>query len=162
MPFEKLVKDFMRPLGRYNWVNEQQPLKEALRMLAAGNDLNCATLIVVGRAEGGEEVIKGFLTTTELVFGAMGKFLKGAENIGPVFWPGQLKVACQHELEKKVGEIMVPVTTCVRSDEMLTEAIFLMKKYNLRMLPVVEKEEVTGLLHLDDILQEIIRIAASG
>ncbi len=159
MPFEKLVKDFMRPVDKYGWVNEDQSLKEALKVLTSGDNLACATLIVLGKPEAGGQVIKGLLTAREIVFGAMGNFLKGAEKIGPVFWPGQLEAACHHEMERKVGRLMVPIRTCVRADEMLMEAVFLMKKYNAQVLPVVDDEEVIGLLHLDDVLKEIIRIA---
>ncbi|MBC8460909.1 MAG: CBS domain-containing protein, partial [Deltaproteobacteria bacterium] len=105
-----------------------------------------------------KEVIKGFITETELVFGLADHFLKGTERIGPIFWEGQLETECIEGGKKRVGEIMVPIKGCVRDTEMLMEAVYLLNKYQVNFLPVVNQENVAGMIQLDDILEEISRI----
>ena len=53
---------------------------------------------------------------------------------------------------------MLPIKTYVRGSEMLMEAVFLLDKYRTDFLPVVKKDEVVGIIHLDDILEEIYGI----
>jgi CBS domain-containing protein len=38
------------------------------------------------------------------------------------------------------------------------EAVFLLNKYQVDFLPVVKKEDVVGMIHLEDIMREISRI----
>ena len=45
---------------------------------------------------------------------------------------------------------------------MLMEALFLLDKYQVNFLPVVNKEDVVGMIHLEDILQEISEIVLRG
>jgi hypothetical protein len=116
-------------------------------------------LIVVGDGDSGRKVIKGFVTPPEIVFGMADHFLKGAKSIGPIFWEGQLKSECAEAFQKHVGEIMAPIKTCINGTEKLMEAIFLLNKYQVGFLPVVRCEEVTGIIHLDDILKVVVEMA---
>lgn len=159
MPLEKNVKDIMRPLGDYLHISENEGVKRALELIAdAKNQGELPHLLVVGNDQDEKEVIKGFITPPEIVFGMAGHFLKGAERIGPIFWDGQLKTEYQHAFEKRVGEIMTPIASCINGSEKLMEAVFLMYKYQLRFMPVVRCEEVIGMIHLEDILDEIVNI----
>ena len=65
-------------------------------------------LIVVGEGSSEKEIIKGFVTPRELVFGLATRFLKGAEKSGPIFWEGQFEVECRDGVNKRVREIMSP------------------------------------------------------
>jgi predicted transcriptional regulator len=103
-------------------------------------------------------VIKGFITAAELVFGLSAHFLKGAEKSGPIFWEGQLEEACQEEKKTHVSEIMIPIKGCIQDTEMLMEAVFLFNKYQVSFLPVVNQVDVVGIIHIEDILEEITRI----
>jgi Mg/Co/Ni transporter MgtE len=51
-----------------------------------------------------------------------------------------------------------PIQVSIRDEEMLMEAIFLFDKYQVNILPVVHEEEVSGLIHLDDIIGVIADI----
>ena len=159
MSSEKTVRDFMRPLDRFLYVKEEDALREAVRLVGeARQEGKPQCLLVVGGKPSEKEIIKGFLTPSEIVFGITDHFLKGAETSGPIFWEGQLEAECLQGIKKRVSEIMVPIKTCVRETEMLMEALFLLNKYQLCFLPVVNKEDVVGMIHLEDILQEIARI----
>jgi len=160
MASEKLVKDFMRPLDQCYHVKEDDTVQEALRLMdKARKEVGRLCLIVVGEGSSEKEIIKGFVTPRELVFGLATRFLKGAEKSGPIFWEGQFEAECRDGMNKRVGEIMSPIRAYVRDTEMLMEAVFLLHKYEQDFLPAIDKAEVVvGTIHLDEILKEISRI----
>jgi len=163
MPSQRLIKDFMRPLDQYYSIKEEEAVQQAVRFLSkAHEEGKPACLIVVGGKASEKEIIKGFVSPTELVFGVAADFLKGAERSGPIFWEGQLEAEFRAGAKRPVAEIMVPIKACVRDTEMLMEAVFLLNKYQVDFLPVVQKDDVVGLLHLEDILREISRIVLKG
>ena len=159
MPPEKLVKDLMRPLKEYPCVQEQDSLREAMEVMRhrvrEGKPL---CLLVTGEGSTEKGVIKGSISARDLVFGLSGNFLKGARRSGAIFWEGQFELECLEGVKKSAGEIMMPFKGCVRETEMLMEAVFLMNKFGLSYLPVIHEDEVTGLIHLEDILEEIGRV----
>jgi CBS domain-containing protein len=159
MPSEKLVKDFMCPVDRYYHIKDEEAVQEAVRLIGqATEEGGPPCLIVVGEEPSEKEIIKGFVTPAELVFGLAAHFLKGAQKSGPIFWEGQFEAECLEGARKRVSEIMFPIKACVRDTEMLMQAVFLLNKYQVDFLPVVKKDDVVGMIHLDDILREISRI----
>ena len=161
MPFENSVQDVMHPLSSYVSIDEDDSVEHALmRMADAVKEKKPPYLIVVGSDDQDKTVIKGFVTPPEIVFGMADHFLKGAESIGPIFWDGQLDSECREALQKQVREIMTPIKACINGAEKLMEAIFLLNTYQLRFLPVVRSEEVIGIIHMEDILTEIIHLAS--
>jgi CBS domain-containing protein len=160
MPLEKRVCHFMHPLDSYGHITPDRSVRQALveihRRLERGMP---SCLLVVEEDAAGNEVIAGLVTERELVFGIARHFLAGAERIGPIFWEGQLATESRQAMRHAIREIMSPVTVCVRDDEMVMEAIFLMNRYGLDMLPVVHQDEVVGIFHLEDIVGEVSRIA---
>ncbi len=160
MPFEKIVNEFMRPLNQYPVLRTGETVSTALNQIKKSLRRNkLPHLIVVGNDISGAEIIKGFITPSDIVFGVAEHFLKGAEKTGPIFWEGQLETECRFAVQKRVEEVMTPIKVCIRDDEMIMEAIFLLKKYQVDLLPVVHDDEVTGLIHLEDILKQIAQMA---
>jgi len=161
MPMEKLVKDLTRPLDQYCYIKEDETVQEALQLMdKAREEDKHLCLVVVGTEASEKEIIKGFVTPTELVFGLSAHFLKGAQKSGPIFWEGQLEAECLEGVKKRVGEIMVPIKACVRETELLMEAVFLLNKYQVDFLPAISKEEVVGIIHIYDILAHIASLAS--
>lgn len=160
MASEKLIKDFMRPLERCYSVKEEDTVQEALRLMdKARKEVGRLCLIVVGEGSSEKEIIKGFVTPRELVFGLATRFLKGAEKSGPIFWEGQFEAECRDGVNKRVREIMSPIKAYVRDSEMLMEAVFLLHKYQQDFLLAINKEEeAVGIIDLDEILKEIFRM----
>ena len=158
---EKVVTDIMHPLTSYPSVFERESLGRILGLMAdVVKDKKRHHLIVVESTKSEKKVIKGFITPREIVFGVAGHFLEGAENIGPIYWEGQLQSECMESFRKHAGEIMEPIKACINGSERIMEAIFLLKRYQLLFLPVVRCEEVIGIIHLDDILEEIVSMAS--
>jgi len=159
MSAEKLVKDLMRPLEQVPCVRERGSLRETMELMSdmerEGKPL---CLLVTGEDSYEKGVIKGTVSAKDLVFGLFANFLKGARRSGPIFWEGQFEVECLEGVKKCAGEIMTPFKGCVRETETLMEAVFLMNKFGLSFLPVIHEDEVTGLIHLEEILEEIRRV----
>ncbi|MEE4356403.1 MAG: CBS domain-containing protein [Desulfococcaceae bacterium] len=152
MPLEKVVKDFMHPLGHYPYVSEKEPVKKVLKLLSNSKELHAPFIIVIRNGEDGHGTVRGFISPPEVVFGIAEHFLKGAERIGPIFWEGQLQAECMESFNKKVKEIMTPFKTCINESEMILEAVFSFHKHQINSLPVVREKEVVGIIHLEDIL----------
>ncbi len=149
----------MRPLDQYSYVKEDETVQEALRLADKARDKGKPLcLIVVGEEPVEKEVIKGFVTAAELVFGLAAHFLKGAQKSGPIFWEGQLEAEYQEGVKRRVGEIMVPIKACARESEMLMEAVFLLNKHQVDFLPVISEDDVVGMIHLEDLLKEISKM----
>ncbi|MCK9329965.1 MAG: CBS domain-containing protein [Candidatus Cloacimonetes bacterium] len=56
-----------------------------------------------------------------------------------------------------VESIMRPVEIHINSNESIFEALFLMKKYNRRDLPVIEDKKIIGLISFMDIFRKVIK-----
>ena len=160
---KRIVKDLVRPLDRCFRVKEDVTLLESLRLLDQARRTKrppCLIVIGIGEAEG--EIIKGFVTPREVVYGLTARFLRAAEKSGPIFWEGQLEAECFDGFGKAIGEIMIPIGAYVREGEMLMEAVFLLYRNRTDFLPVANEGEVIGTIHIDDILNEIIGFTLEG
>lgn len=149
----------MRSLDQYCYIDEDENIQKALVVmnnLREEGKFQC--LVALGAGPFERETIKGFVTPSQLVFGLLSHFLKGVQRSGPIFWEGQFETECHEGVNKRVEEIMLPIKAYVREREMLMEAVFLLDKYKMDFLPVVGKDEVVGIIHLDDILKEIYSI----
>ncbi len=161
MASEKLVKDFMRTLDRYSYIKEDETVQEAISLMdRLRKDDTHPCLFVVGNKQNENQLIKGFIGHSELVFGLFAHFLRGAKKSGPVFWEGQLEAECVEGAQKCVLEIMVPVMACVQESNMLIEAVFLLNKYKVDFLPVVNRDDVVGIIHIHDISAYIAELSS--
>ncbi|MBU1163412.1 MAG: CBS domain-containing protein [Proteobacteria bacterium] len=156
---DKIVNNFMRLLDKYCYIDEDESVRKAFVLMdSIRKEGKPLCLVVLGAGPFEKKIIKGFVTPSELVFGLLSHFLKGVQRSGPIFWEGQFETECLEGVNKRVEEIMLPIKTYVRGSEMLMEAVFLLDKYRMDFLPVVNKDEVVGIIHLDDILEEIYGI----
>ena len=150
----------MRPVDQYRFVTEDETVREAVHhMDRAKSEGKLPCLIVVGEEPSEKEVIKGFLTPRDVLYGLTTRFLKGAETSGPIFWEGQFEAECLDAMAKPVKEVMAPIRAYVRQTEMLMEAVFLLNKYQEDFLPVIGEDEVVGIIHIHDILMYITTLA---
>lgn len=161
MASERLVKDLIRPLVQYFHVKDDDTIRDALRLLdEARREKRPLCLIVIDHEDPEKEIIKGFVTPREVIFGLATRFLRGAEKSGPIFWEGQFETECLDGFDKKVADIMAPLKAYARENEMLMEAVFLLHTYKEDFLPVTSEEEVVGTIHIHDIFGEIMKLAS--
>ncbi|MGD8369311.1 MAG: CBS domain-containing protein [Desulfobacterales bacterium] len=160
MPFEKPIGQLMHHLLQYGVLLADATILDATeKMQQAMENKRPAHLIVVSDASAGNETILGFVTPEDLVFGIAGPFLQGAERTGAIFFEGLLEAKYRQAQERTVTEIMSPVSASIEEDEMIMEAIFLMNHHNVRLLPVTRNDEVTGIVHIEDVLREVLERA---
>lgn len=70
---------------------------------------------------------------------------------------GDLRRALQtHEnmRELKAADIMTKNPRCIDEDNLVVDALTLMKEHNITQLPVLKKQKYVGVIHLHDILKE--------
>jgi CBS domain containing-hemolysin-like protein len=157
MPFEKSIGKLMHPLSQYGVLCADETILLATEKMQRAMENNRPThLIVVSDPSAGDETILGFVTPEDLLFGIAGPFLEGAERTGAIFFEGLLEAEYRQAQEKAVAEIMSPVSVSIEEDEMLMGAIFLMNRYGVRLLPVTRDAEVTGIVHIEDLLREVL------
>ncbi len=159
MPLEEKVREFMHPLHQYASIRETESVRRALQLMGDAQEGDKQPLLIVVGDNPLNKVIQGFITPSDVVFGIADHFLRGAERIGPIFWKGQFKSECLEAFEKKAADIMSPVENCISGGENIMEAIFLLNRQQVKFLPVVESDEVIGIIHLEDIFTEINSIA---
>jgi CBS domain-containing protein len=159
MHSKKIVEKFMHPLHHYDIVREEarvdQALKQLLDALQAGK-MPC--LVVIGADRHDHERVTGFLSSREIVFGVADHFLKGVQEVGPIFWDGLLEAEMPAAVSKRVSDIMAPVPACIGHTRDILEAIFLFNKHGVNLMPVVRCTEVIGVLHVEDILKGVVEI----
>jgi len=163
MPFKTTASQVMHPIEEYPQLAQDAPLGKALELAREAMGRGSRFCLVVVEADRqGAEMIKGLVTPADIVFGMADHFLKGAESIGPIFWEGLLEAECTEALKKPLKEVMQPIRACVTDHDALMEAVFLLKKHGLEILPVVRDQDVIGLIHPEEIVNAITRIAAES
>ena len=157
MPFEKSIGQLMHPLSQYGVLYADATILTAtVKMQRAMENNGPAHLIVVSDAPAGNEMILKlpFLNASLIYtcfYSLIGRPHDEGGRVGDV---GASEY--RQAQEKTVAEIMSPVSASIEEDEMLMEAIFLMNRHGVRLLPVTRNDEVTGVVHFEDVLQEIL------
>ncbi|HID28440.1 MAG TPA: CBS domain-containing protein, partial [Desulfobacterales bacterium] len=68
----------------------------------------------------------------------------------------------QQESQKPVSEVMSPIKITVEADSPMVEAIFLMIKENVGMMPVLQENKVVGIIRLSELFTEISKMVLSN
>ena len=151
---EKRIKDVMLDLGTLERIFPRTKVAEAVRILNKKQQGRCPLfLLVVDEIENKEEIV-GMLSMDD-VLGRMESSAQSVEEL-PIFWQGQFQQECEAVLEKPTGEIMSPVTHVIDQGGTLMEAVHLMNLGRVDWLPVLEGEDVVGILLKEDLFKEVI------
>jgi len=146
----------MHPLHHYYAIQEDENVGQALHLIAKATSTGkMPYLLVIGKNRQAKEMVIGFLSSREIVFGIMDHFLKGAGKVGPILWEGRLETEMPTAASRRVSDIMTPVSACIGGSQDIMEAIFLLNKHRANFLPVIRRQEVVGGIHMDDICQFI-------
>jgi len=75
---DKIVNNFMRPLDKYCYIDEDESVRKAFVLMdSIRKEGKPLCIVVLGVSHFEKEIIKGFVTPSELVFGLLSHFLKG-------------------------------------------------------------------------------------
>ncbi|MCK4486195.1 MAG: CBS domain-containing protein [Desulfobacterales bacterium] len=151
---EKRIKDLMLELGSLRRISPQTKVTEAVKMLDEKRQSRCPSfLLVVDEVEKNEEIL-GMLSVNDIL-GHMEPSTESMEEL-PIFWQGQFREECEAILERTTSEIMSPVTHVIHQSGTLMEALHLMNSGRIDWLPVVEGENVVGILFKENLFSELV------
>jgi len=154
---EKRIKDLMLDVLALEHISPQTEVAEAVKLLNKKQKSRCpSSLLVVDKVENKEEIL-GMLSIDDIL-AHMEPSTKAREEL-PIFWQGQFLEECKFILKRQGSEIMSPVMHVVHQNGTLMEAVHLINSYKVDWLPVVEGENVVGILLKEYLFQEIEAIA---
>lgn len=156
---EKRIKDLMLDPASFDRVFLRTKVSEAVRMMDEKRRSRCPSfLLVVNEGENKEEIL-GMLSMNDVLY-HMESSAQSMEEL-PIFWRGQFQEECEVLLRSTTGEIMSPVTLVIDQNGTLMEAVHLVNSGEIDWLPVVEGEEVVGILLKEDLFREVIAVTES-
>lgn len=146
----KIIKDIM--VSSVHTANENDTLNEvAVKML----EKNVGCLPVLDD----EGKLVGFLSETD--FAGKEKLIPFSRNHAPQLFGKWLNEGGIEEMYKnaktiKVKEIMSTPAISIKQDEKITDLIGKIMKYNIHRIPVVDGEELVGIVSRRDLLKLLI------
>lgn len=160
MPHKKKVREVMIPLKKYPHIPQWFTLRQAVAIVRESS-FECAgafeprTVLVFDE----KHRLMGILTLRDLLKGLEPGFVRERElrktdptfqiEEGELLGPGMRKQA-----DKPVSEVMSPVKVSIKADDSLATAIFVMVRENVGMMPVMEEDQVVGMVRLTDLFLE--------
>lgn len=160
MPHKRKVREVMIPLKKYPHVPQWFTLRQAVAIVRE-SAFECAgafeprTVLVFDE----KHRLLGVLTLRDLLKGLEPGFVRERELLktdptyqieeGQLLGPGMKKQA-----GKPVSEVMSPVKVSIKADDSLAKAIFVMVGENVGMMPVMEEDQVLGMVRLTDLFLE--------
>ena len=158
------VKDLMIPLEDYPHIPYWCSLRQAMAMLQEasvkfGNSFEPRALLVFDE----KYQLKGILTLRDIIKGLEPKFLhetsliKSYPNLS-LLMKGFRRASLQGAAKQQVSEMMSPIKLTVDGDAHIPQALFLMVKENVGLMPVISDNKVTGMIRLSDLYKEISKI----
>jgi predicted transcriptional regulator len=154
---EKRIRDLMIRLDTLHRVPPQTKVREGVNVLSEkwGTRLP-PFVLVVDEIENKEEIL-GMLSLNDVLRHLESS--SGPVDELPIFWQGQFREECESVLNMSTGEIMSPVALVIKQNCTLTEAVHLMYSKCVDWLPVVEGEQVVGILLQETLLGEVVAVA---
>ena len=151
---EKRIKDLLLELGSLQRISPHTKVADAVKMLDEKRQSRSPSfLLVVDEVEKNEEIL-GMLSVND-IFGHMEPSTESMEEL-PIFWQGQFREECEAILERTTSEIMSPVTHVIHQSGTLMEALHLMNSGRIDWLPVVEGEDVVGIIFRENLFSELV------
>jgi predicted transcriptional regulator len=166
----KRAKDVMVPIWKYPHVHDRDTLRQAIAAFG-----NCQ-IEIEGRTSlprvllvfDDDERLVGLLRRRDILRGLEPRFLVNAplEYRRKLFDVGldpnlsnvpfeQVWKEIQAQSERQVREVMQPVVATVRHDDALIKVIYELVARNVSLLPVLEGEQVVGVVRTADVFCEL-------
>ncbi|MFZ5571837.1 MAG: CBS domain-containing protein [Thermodesulfobacteriota bacterium] len=184
MEMDKTIKDIMVPIERYDTIDVEEPLCNALMMMKMRYDqLNpelenriIKSVFVTEKSRGiiGKldmyHLIRAFVPTKSrdpesraiqaLISSRVRDAAAEVDRIQERFnWVNtSFSELVQQETRKSIRECMVPAHPVLKEDDTINWAIYNMFRLNVRQLLVTRGKEVVGVLNFRGIFDELMRI----
>ncbi len=156
---EKRIRDIMLELDSFQRISPRRKALDAVKMLGKRARGKVPRFLLVVDKVGDKEEILGVVSVDD-VLGRMEPSTGSMEEL-PIFWQGQFYQECESLFERTSSEIMSPVTRVIHQSGTLMEAVHLMNSGKFDWLPVVEGEDVVGILLKEDLFKEVLAATES-
>ena len=161
MPHKRKVREVMIPLQDYPHIPQWFTLRQAVAIVRESANKYAGafeprTVLVFNE----EHKLVGILTLRDLLKGLEPGFSKEVELVKPdlsiqIVEGELLGPSMKTQADKSVSEVMSPVKVSVQADDSLVKAIFLMVHENVGMMPVMEDNQVVGMVRLTDLFLQV-------
>jgi len=170
---EQIAKDFLIPIDKYPHIGQDQTLQEAVEALQSmrwgvhENLLRFSELLVLNA----DNQVVGRLTVQDILAAMEPRLLKldqdpifkGGKIDSPnlaILWEQSFFKQCKTYNAKKVGEVMSPIATVLKTSQHILVALHTMLHNNETHLPVLAGDEVIGVLRLEEVFTVITGLCA--
>lgn len=159
----KKAGELMVPISEYPHIGENAAIKDAFSILRKNFEEGMGYRSVLVLNE--KEQLKGVIGLSDLIRAVEPGFLKVKsvtyQGVSPeypaltVIWQEMFSEKCREEAGKPVKEVMTPVHAAVTLEDSIAKVAYLLIMTKSRILPVLDKEKVIGVVRLVDVFNEI-------
>jgi CBS domain-containing protein len=160
----KLVKEILVPISDYPNIGDGASVKDAFLILKNNFEKGKGYRSILVLDERNQ--LKGVLSLADLIKAVEPQFLKVTKpdayqgiSVGypalSLIWQELFSEECKEEAKKPVKEVMAPVQATVTLEDPIAKAAYLLIMTNSRVLPVLDKDKVIGVVRLVDVFKEI-------
>ena len=160
----KLVKEISVPISDYPNIRDGASVKDAFLILKNNFEKGKGYRSILVMDERNQ--LKGSLSLVDLIKAVEPQFLKitkpdayqGISMEYPalsLIWQELFSKECKEEAKKPVKRVMSPVQATVTLEDPIAKAAYLLIMTNSRILPVLDKDKVIGVVRLVDVFKEI-------
>jgi CBS domain-containing protein len=162
-----LVRKFVIPLSRFPSVTEDKSLHEAITTL---NSFTCGPSERMRYSEilvlNGKNQLIGHANIGKILEGLdphLSSHISGFQGKGTDFpnltalWGDSFFKECGSKFRKSIKEFMAPLPRSVQGGDSVLKALSIMLSARETVLPVLEQDEVTGVIRLEEIFGAIVR-----
>ncbi|MDD3813666.1 MAG: CBS domain-containing protein [Desulfocapsaceae bacterium] len=167
-----LVRDVTIPLDRYPHLNENQTLQDAIteiRSFAVGEKdrIRYSCLLIVND----RNQLVGRVTLKDLLHGLAPRLVEATKvekfegkstefpNLA-ILMEDSFFTDCRQQSQKKIGEFMSKIPLFMKADFPLFKALAMMLNTENSILPVVDGDQIIGVIRMEEIFAEITRQCA--
>jgi CBS domain-containing protein len=159
----KKARELMVPISEYPHIRENATIKDAFYILRKNFEegRGYRSILVVND----KEQLKGVIGLSDLIRAVEPGFLKiksdAYQGLSPeypaltVIWQEMFSEKCRENAGKPVKEVMAPVHATVSLEDFIAKVAYLLVMTKSRILPVLDKEKVIGVVRLVDVFNEI-------
>lgn len=167
MPLTKTIRDICVPLAEYPHLRETSTLYDAFAALRAGyaTGKRFRHILVLND----RDQLVGVLGIRDILRGMFPDYLQPQESsrfegLAPEFpaltlvWADTCHTQCPVAAEKPVKAFMGPIPGKVGADDPITKAAYLLVTHDTSMMPVVDGENLVGVVRMIDVFNEAAKV----
>jgi CBS-domain-containing membrane protein len=164
---QMLVKNFVIPLKRFPHVEESKTLHEAIAVLSSftcgpSERMRYSEILVINSANQltGHATLENILQGLDPHLRPNVAGFQGKEADYPnltALWGDSFFKECRGKFQRSIKEFMSPLPKSVKAGDSVLKALSIMLYARASVLPVLEQEDVIGIIRLEEIFGAIVR-----